>query len=129
MKILIVEDQAPVARMLTASLNRWGHETQIAETGQNAMELMEKEMFDLILLDIHLPDAMAYDLIPRMKRAWSGMEIITMTGHNSRDLEKKIRSQGILYYMVKPINMAELRAIIDHLGLKRGIPLADITAT
>lgn len=132
MKILIVEDQAPVARMLTAALTRWGHETRTAETGETAMELLAKEMFDLILLDIYLPDAMGYDLIPRMKSGWSGMEIITMTGQSTRELEKKIRSQGILYYMVKPVSMAELRTLIDHLGSKgskRGIPSADITAT
>lgn len=119
MKILIVEDMAPVSKLLKLKLTRWGHQTRIAATGKAVMDILKQDFFDLILLDIFLPDAMAYDLIPQMKREWSGMEIITMTGHNSRDLEKRIRSQGILYYMVKPINFVELKSILSHFENKR----------
>lgn len=119
MKTLIVEDMALVAGVLRTALERWGHEVSWAKTGQAAMALLQKDMFDLILLDIFLPDTVAYDLIPQMKSTWSGMEIITMTGHNTKDLEKKIRSQGILYYMVKPIDMKEFKSIISHLDHKR----------
>ncbi|MCP4722806.1 MAG: response regulator, partial [Desulfobacteraceae bacterium] len=92
------------------------HKAIVAETGKKALDIVNNELFDLILLDIFLPDTIAYDLIPKLKKGWSGMEIITMTGHSSRDLESKVRSQGILYYMVKPIDLAELKSILQHMA-------------
>ena len=70
------------------------------------------------MLDIFLPDIMGYDLIPLLKNEWSGMEIITMTGRSSMDIEERTRRQGILYYMVKPIDLSELRSILDHMNKK-----------
>ncbi len=46
------------------------------------------------------------------------MKIITMTGYSSRDVEKKVRSHGILYYMEKPVVLAELKSIIQHRNKK-----------
>lgn len=116
MKILIIEDTDQVSKFLKLKIEKWGHKAIVAETGKEALDIIETEIFDLILLDIFLPDTIAYDLIPKLKKGWSGMEIITMTGHSSRDVEKKVRSQGILYYMVKPIDLAELKSILQHMA-------------
>lgn len=118
MKILIIEDTEQVSRLLKLKIQKWGHEAKTASTGKEALDIVKKEMFDLVLLDIFLPDTIAYDLIPKLKLGWSGMEIITMTGHSSRDVEEKVRSQGILYYMVKPIDLAELESIVSHMSRK-----------
>ena len=116
MKILIIEDTAQVSTLLKLKIERWGHTARVAETGKEALDIVKTEIFDLILLDIFLPDTIAYDLIPKLKREWSGMEIITMTGYSSSDVEKKVRSQGILYYMVKPVDLVELENIIQHMN-------------
>ncbi|MCD4675457.1 MAG: response regulator [Desulfobacula sp.] len=116
MKILIIEDTDQVSKLLKLKVEKWGHKALVAETGKEALDIIKNEMFDLILLDIFLPDTIAYDLIPELKKGWSGMEIITMTGHSSRDVEEKVRRQGILYYMVKPIDLAELEIIIRHMN-------------
>ncbi len=118
MKVLIIEDTKQVSNLLKLKIERWGHSATVAATGQEALDIVKKEMFDLVLLDIFLPDTIAYDLIPKLKLGWSGMEIITMTGHSSKDVEEKVRSQGILYYMVKPIDLKELESIIVHMSKK-----------
>ena len=119
MKILIIEDAEPVSKLLKLQVERWGHKSVVAETGNEALTIIKKEMFDLILLDIFLPDTIAYDLIPKLKTEWSGMNIITMTGYSSGDVEQKVRSQGILYYMVKPVDLSELKHIIQHMDKKQ----------
>lgn len=116
MKILIIEDTKAVSDLLKLRIEKWGYKACVAETGQKALDIIKNEMFDLILLDIFLPDTVAYDLIPKLKKEWSGMEIITMTGHSTKDIEEKIRNQGILYYMVKPVDFAELKSIIQHMS-------------
>ncbi len=119
MNILIVEDTTEVSTLLKNAIEKWGYSAAVTETGQSAVEIIRKEMFDLILLDIFLPDVVAYDLIPQLKQEWSGINIITMTGYSSRELEEKVRSHGVLYYMEKPIDLVELKSIIDHLNRKK----------
>ncbi len=122
MKILIVDDSKEVSEPLKLILEKWGHIVTVADTGNKSLTIVKHEMFDLILLDIFLPDAMAYDLIPKFKNEWSGMDIITITGHSSIEIEEKIRRQGILYYMVKPINIQELNCILTHLEKSDPLP-------
>lgn len=116
MKILIIEDTKEVSDLLEMMIKRLGHQPKSVFTGNEALEVIAKEMFELVLLDIFLPDMVAYELIPHIKAAWSGTEIITMTGFSTREIEEKVRSQGILYYMVKPVNYSELKSIIEHLS-------------
>jgi DNA-binding response OmpR family regulator len=101
-------------------VEKWGHNAVIAGSGEAALKIIRNEIFDLILLDIFLPDTVAYDLIPHIKEQWSGIKIITMTGYSDMEVEKKVRSQGISYYMVKPINLDELKSIIQHMRQKEG---------
>jgi len=65
-----------------------------------------------------LPDCKGYDLIPKFKSINPDVKVITMTGHNSRKLEQKVRNQGILYYMVKPIETKNLKLLLDHMKIK-----------
>ncbi|MCP3891365.1 MAG: response regulator, partial [Desulfobulbaceae bacterium] len=83
-----------------------------------ALHALKNNSFDMILLDIMLPDYKGYDLIPKFKNIHPEIHIITMTGHNSRELELKVRSQGILYYMVKPIETKNFKLILDHIKSK-----------
>jgi len=46
------------------------------------------------------------------------IRIVTLTGYNSRELEMKIRKQGIIYYMIKPIDTKILKALVDHISQK-----------
>lgn len=118
MKILIIEDTDQVSKLLKRKVVKWGHNAVIAGSGKAALKIIRNQIFDLILLDIFLPDTVAYDLIPHIKKQWSGIKIITMTGYSNIEVEKKVRSQGISYYMVKPINLDELKSIIQHMHQK-----------
>ena len=115
MQILIVEDDPQVTHYITLRLNKWGHTSESTSTGTEALQAITKTNYDLILLDIMLPDFKGYDLIPKFKKINPEVNIITMTGHNSRELERKVRKQGIIYYMVKPIETKNLKIILDHL--------------
>ena len=118
MEILLVEDDVSNAQLITKAIENWNHHVELAETGKEALEKARKNIFDLALLDIMLPDILGYELIPEFKKYDSGIQIITMTGHNSPEMERKIRGYGITYYMTKPVSLYELKSIMNHMSKK-----------
>ncbi len=118
MKIMIVEDEISVGKLIKQIIESWGHIAKITTSGKEALEKLSENSFELILLDIFLPDIKGHNLIPLFKIISPQIGIVTMTGQNSRELEKEIRSQGILYYMTKPFESKNLKAIIDHMKNK-----------
>jgi DNA-binding response OmpR family regulator len=72
------------------------------------------------LLEALLPDVSGDVLIRRFKDICPDTMIVAMTDTNSRELEIRIREQGILYYMIKPFEVENLRALLEHLARKKG---------
>ncbi len=118
MNILLVEDDALVAEMMSAAMKKWDQEVILATSGKAAVEAAGSKQFDLALLDIMLPDGFGYDFIPEIKRSQPDLKIITMTGHSTPEMEKRVRQHGITYYMAKPVNFKELKDIVDHISKK-----------
>ncbi len=118
MHILIVEDEFAVGEMIKQNIENWGHTADIASNGKETLEKFSENNFKLILLDIFLPDIGGHKLIPHFKKTSPDIGIVTMTGENSRELEKEVRLQGILYYMTKPFESKSLKALIDHVEKK-----------
>jgi len=119
MNILLVEDEVSVSRVIGKEIEALGHSVNTAYTGQDALKKVTKNRFDLILLDIYLPDCRGDELIPKFKEAQPDIGIISMTGYNTKELELEVRKKGILYYMVKPFRIEEMKEILDHISKKR----------
>jgi DNA-binding response OmpR family regulator len=117
MKILIVEDDPQIITYIQKRLEKWGYDHhQAASNGKEALQHILNTAFDVVLLDIMLPDYLGYDLIPELRQIDSDINIITMTGESSRELEKRVRKAGVLYYMVKPIETQNLKLLLEHLS-------------
>ena len=115
MNILIVEDDPQNARMIQNLITKWGHNVDMADTCAETLIKSEVKLYDLVILDIFLPDGEGYELIPRLKVLWPDIRIVAMTGFNTLELEKKIRRLGIIYYMTKPIIVNDLKSIVEHI--------------
>ncbi len=114
MNILIVEDELALVSVIKEANKEWGFNMYSTHDSKTALEKVKMNKYEVILLDIYLPDAKGYDLIPKFKEIDPEIGIITMTGYNTRELELKVRQLGILYYLVKPFRMRELKLILDH---------------
>jgi DNA-binding NtrC family response regulator len=119
MNILLVEDDRAVSSVLAEIIHRWGYGVENAGTCKHALMKISENRFDLVLLDVFLPDGKGHELIPRIRELWPTVGIITMTGYNSRELETEIRKQGVLYYMIKPFNTKCLKDLLDHIAQKQ----------
>ncbi len=120
MNVLIVEDDDITTKFLTEIINRMGHTPHTAGTGKEALDILSRQSMELAFLDIFLPDGMGYELIPELRTIQPDVEIVTMTGHNTRELELKIRKYGVLLYLSKPLEVNDLKSVIDHVAKKRG---------
>jgi DNA-binding NtrC family response regulator len=118
MNILIVEENGYWAKSIKELIERWGHEVEKARSGKEALRRFTQNIFDLVLLDIFLPDIKGYELIEQLKTLCPEIGIVTMTGYNTRELETEVRKQGILYYMIKPFETKSLKELLDHISHK-----------
>ena len=114
-KILIVEDDKKVALTITQLIEKLGYQSDTVETGEDAVKKISENSFDLILLDVYLPDTDALQLIPRLDKIYPRLKIVAMTGYDTAELEKEIRELGVLYYIRKPFTINEFKTLLKHI--------------
>ena len=78
MKILIIEDTEQVARLLEVAIKKWGYQVAIAKNGKEALDIIQQEMFELILLDIFLP--MEKQLEQRLTEEYLALSTVRRVG-------------------------------------------------
>lgn len=109
-KVLIADDEPNIVAALQFLLERNGYEVQIARNGNEALELIEAEMPDLVLLDIMMPQKSGYEVCQRMRERpdWQHIKIVMLSA-KGRDAEvNKGLSIGADLYVTKPFSTHEL---------------------
>lgn len=129
-RILAVDDERPIAELLRLSLQRAGYQCVCAYDGLQAADLIEKESFDLILLDIMLPGIDGFELMDYIRT--TGTPVIFLTAKNAVNDRVKGLRMGAEDYMVKPFDVLELLARVDgvlrrHGKLQTELRAGDIT--
>jgi len=116
MRILVVESDPDLADSVKETLQRWGHKAYTCGRGKEALSNLRKTTYDLVLTEVLLPDMRGDELISRLKDLSPDTQVVAMTWNNSRELETRIREQGVLYYMVKPFEIESIRTLLQHLS-------------
>ena len=115
MNVLVIEDDQKLLAFLNIMLSNWGHQVFTANSAKQGLKALSANTITLALMDIFLKDIVGHDLIPIIKAVSPETKIITMTGNSTRELEARIRTQGVLYYLIKPFEIVNLKAIINHI--------------
>lgn len=110
-KILIVDDEKPICDLIDLNLSAAGYHCRSVQDGLSAIDLIEKEEFDLILLDIMLPGADGFDIMEYIRPLKIPVIFITAKG-NVRDKVKGLKL-GAEDYLVKPFDVLELLARVE----------------
>ena len=117
-RILAVDDEKPIAELLRLSLKQAGYECVCAYDGVQAADFIEKETFDLILLDIMLPGIDGFELMEYIRT--TGIPVIFLTAKNAvADRVRGLRL-GAEDYMVKPFDVLELLARVEGVLRRHG---------
>jgi len=119
MNVLVVESEAPLLSEIAHLIENWRYHATAVRSGREALAVIRRIAFDLVLLDVSLPDIDCRELILKLKEIRPDIGIVTMALESSDKLEKEIRALGIVYYMCKPISEKSLKDILDHIYLKK----------
>ena len=110
-KILIVEDDENIARMIEANIAMTGYDTEICDNGLEAVDRIMQGSFDLVLLDVMLPGIDGFEVMKRVEN--KGVPVIFLTA--LQDVQDKVKGLhlGAEDYIVKPFEAVELLARIE----------------
>jgi two-component system response regulator HydG len=116
--ILVVDDDKSILRTFTRILQKNGYKIDVAETGKEAIEKVDSRHYDLVLVDVRLPDMDGTDLLVKMKKPLQSTIKIMITGFPSLESGVKALDEGADAYLVKPVKPEELLMLIEE-KLKR----------
>jgi PAS domain S-box-containing protein len=123
LRVLLAEDNAVNQRLAVRLLEKRGHRVAVAVNGREALDALEKEKFDLVFMDVQMPemDGLEATAMIREKEKSSGLHqpIIALTAHAMKGDREKCLAAGMDGYLTKPIRPPELEEILDEYVARR----------
>jgi two-component system sensor histidine kinase RpfC len=117
LKILLAEDNSANRKILRRILELAGHQVTVANDGEAALAVLDRDRFDLALMDINMPEMSGYEAakLYRMEHLGEGrMPIIALTADATSETERQCREAGMDAVLTKPVEAAQLLAAIDE---------------
>ncbi|HEV8059692.1 MAG TPA: sigma 54-interacting transcriptional regulator [Gemmataceae bacterium] len=122
-RVLIIDDEKFHAEALAESLGRVGYECVLAASGAAGLEKMEEEEFGVVITDLKMEDMDGLAVVRKVKQISPETVVVVITGHADTKTAVEAIKEGAVNYLVKPVDMAELRAIVEraaeHIRLAR----------
>jgi DNA-binding NtrC family response regulator len=130
--ILIVDDDPEMCRLLAEILNKEGYRTKSVSTGKEALGLIEKQSFDLVISDIRMPDVNGIDILKYVKQNSPDTVILMITAFGGIESAISAMKQGAYDYISKPFRIDEIkilvkraleqrRLVLEHRRLQQGL--------
>ncbi|WP_153786874.1 response regulator [Pseudomonas sp. EMN2] len=115
-RILLVEDNPVNQLVAKGMLAKLGCQVQVAAQGAEALEFLEQETFDLVLMDCNMPVMDGYEASRRIRQSgrWPELPIVALTANAMPEERERCRAAGMNDYLAKPFRREELLALIDH---------------
>ncbi|MBM4347066.1 MAG: sigma-54-dependent Fis family transcriptional regulator [Deltaproteobacteria bacterium] len=113
-KILVADDEKSMRELLDIMLKKEGYKITLASNGEEVMKLIEKDIFDLALVDIRMPRQDGISVLKRIKTVSPETIVIMMTAYASADTAIKAMKEGAYDYITKPFKIDEIKIIIQN---------------
>ena len=116
--VLVVDDDPMLQKLFKEFLKKAGFGRIVVGTGAEAIQYAEKQSFDLVFLDLKLPDIPGDELYKKFKEMHPDMPIVIITGYPDSEILSKILSHGAVTVIQKPIEFEHLNRTVRQLGHK-----------
>ncbi|WP_274649687.1 response regulator transcription factor [Paenibacillus humicola] len=125
-KILVIEDEPTLARLLSYNLSQEGYDVTVIDHGAEGLQTAMQRTFDLIILDIMLPGINGFDILSRLRQSGITTPVIVLTARNAEEEVVQGLKRGADDYITKPFGVAELlarvSAVLRRTSLEDGKP-------
>ena len=111
-RIIIAEDDEDLAFVLREALRRQRYDVDVVPTAGGMLDGLKATPYDLILLDVRLPDMAGLDAIPRCRELAPDTPIIVMTAHGTRETAMEAITRGAYDFFTKPLKMDEFQVVV-----------------
>ena len=118
-KILVVDDETSILKLLKEALTQWGYQVACVSTGTEALEAIRTELFDAAITDIRMPEMTGLDLLREIKRHDESIEVVVMTGYPTIASAVEALKEGAYDYLSKPLILDELRHLMARVTERR----------
>jgi len=123
LSVLLVEDNAVNQRLAARLLEKRGHRVAVTANGREALAALEKDEYDLVLMDVQMPEMDGLEATAAIRKMEEGSSkhqtVIALTAHAMKGDEERCLAAGMDGYLSKPIRPAELDAILDGYVARR----------
>jgi signal transduction histidine kinase/ActR/RegA family two-component response regulator len=116
LRILVIDDQAPVREMFRDMLASAGHEVYEAGSGPEGLELLERQRVDVVCTDLGMPGMTGWEVADRIKARWPEMKVALVTGWGARVEPDELEVHGVDLLITKPVEMKELLNTLSRLA-------------
>lgn len=118
-KILVVDDDETVRRSYSRSLSGAFCSVEAAWNGDEALRAMEKQRFDVVLLDLRMPGTDGISVLRTIKQRWPESEVVVITGYPTIETAKEAVRLGAYDYLAKPVGPADVIHATDRAMTQR----------
>ncbi|MFL5537574.1 MAG: sigma-54-dependent transcriptional regulator [Longimicrobiaceae bacterium] len=113
-RVLVVEDQAAVRALVVEVMRDEGHAVDAVETGEEALRRLERELYDVVLLDLALPGLGGMEVLAAGRSIQTDAQFVMMTGHGSVASAVEALRLGAFDYLSKPVDVDELALVVER---------------
>jgi DNA-binding response OmpR family regulator len=125
MKLLVIEDDRRIANLLQQGLSEDGHSVFLSHRGDEGLELVESQYFDVVVLDVMLPGRDGFSILKRARQARCAVPILILTARDGMSDIVRGLDLGADDYLTKPFQLEILLARVRAMGRRGQVPLLD----
>jgi DNA-binding NtrC family response regulator len=121
LRILCVDDEAPIREVMKIELQRMGHDAVICEDGKSALAAADKNSFDAAIVDLRMPGLSGWDVIEHLKSVSPETDVIISTGHGNMEDAIQALRRGAYDFLTKPTKLAVISGVLNRVAEKRAL--------
>ena len=125
-KILVIDDETATLTMFRLFLKAYGYEVSLAESGEQALALFDRERHPIVFTDVKMPGMDGLELLRRIKQIAPQTQVIVITGHGDMDLAAEALELDATDFLDKPIGRPALEAALKKAESRRQAKTAEV---
>ena len=123
-RILVVDDEQNIRRILQAALDKAGYHTEIAESGEAAIAALERNRFECVLTDVTMPGMDGYELQTTVHARWPDLPVVIMTAYGTIPQAVTAIRNGAFEYIPKPFDLDNVKKVIKAALKEKQTPVS-----